>query len=266
MSDVNFENPPIVEVGMAVYFENISFLNNINLSARAFELAKLLNLPNLQQTLYADSRIESEIQKSGQSLNFSQGIQKTGIRILARDGTSYVDIQDNRFASTWIKQQECNYPRFESLKEQFFERLKNFCIGVPSLGVITPKFTQAGIQYVNLIDDDDTRAHTLLNLVDLSSFQNHEAIHFYTRQRLTAKPEVGRLYLALDTVMNFENSLTGQLEQKRKLKFALTFRGEPKEDGTVGVANFIDRGHESIVNTFAMSLSKEGIAAFGGKA
>ena len=265
MSIVDFKTPPVVEAGIAVYFESVPFLNNINLTARAFELVSAFGfkMPNLEQTLYIEMRDETEVPKSVQNFSFSQGVQKTGIRITSSDGTSRLDIQDNRFGYTWVQQNDCDYPRYEELKNTFVEKFNIFCNGVPTLGVISPKITQAGIQYVNLLDDDNGNAYELLNLIDLESFRNHEAIHFYTRQRLTEKEEIGRLYLAFDTVTNFENTKSGDLEQKRKLKFALTFRGKPKENGIDGLANFIDRGRESIVNTFSMSLSEKGRAEFG---
>ena len=263
MANKDYDFPPVIEVSMAVYFKELPFLNNINLAARAFELREKFGMTRIDQTLYVDTRPEGEARPPLNQFNIHQGVQKVGVLMSSSDGTRRVSFQDNRFYYSWNKESDSEYPRYESIKKDFFELYDIFCNAVPALGIINADIVQAGIGYINLIPDDDAKGYQNLNLVSLDKFREHEELHLHTRQRLTHSEEVGRLYLTLDTLFHFEgNPESGLLEEKRKLKYGLVFRGKPSSQKISETEAFFNRGRKAIIDTFSQSLSDIGRQTF----
>ena len=125
------------------------------------------------------------------------------------------------------------------------------------MGNLSLDIVQSGIQYINQIDDNDSKAHKKFNFINLNQFEGHEGISFGTSQRLDGHEETGRLTLEAQTGYSF-NAIEDNFEQRRMLRTILTFRGQPKSFDDSGLASFLDRGHDAIVSTFTQSLSEVG--------
>ncbi len=239
---------------MAVHFEPVMGLNTIGLIERCLAMKGMLGEFDLQETPYSPTHLESVGRKlPTQHFKISDGVPELGCRLTSIEKTESIHIQNNRFSVTWVRQADGQYPRYDTLKPAFFEKLNIFTEG-EGLSKLNLVINQCGIQYVNQVADDDSSGFSMFNFIDLGHFNQHEGLSFSTTQRLEERGEVGRLYMEANTVFSFEADEKGQVNEKRLLQMKLTFRGAPKDN----VGTFLDRGHEAIVLTFAQSLSESG--------
>ncbi len=243
---------------MVVHFEPVMSLNTIDLIERCLALKTMFGEFDLQETPYSPTHLESVGRKlPSQHFKIGSGLPELGCRLTSSEKTESIHIQNNRFSVTWTRQADGKYPRYDTLKPAFFEKLKLFTEGA-GLSELNLDITQCGIQYVNQVADDTFTGFSMFNFINLRHFDQHEGLNFSTTQRLEDQHEVGRLYMEANTVFSFEANDEGQVKEKRLLQMKLTFRGAPKE--SVGV--FLDRGHEAIVSTFSQSLSEGGRGLF----
>ena len=243
---------------MAAHFDRIPIFDTVNMVLRAQALANSIDGMSIKQAAYQHTQLEEETHRiADQTLTFQQGNPRIGLLLESTNRLIKISIQDNRFHLAWTKQSGVPYPRYENVKKFFFESFDTFCKSIPGT-TLSPIINQVGIQYVNIVDDDDRSAHENFNFADLSQIRQHEGWMFKSSQRLTEKKEVGRLHFDAITVFNFEQDAAGRVEEKRKLKFMLTFRGRPTITSVEGMSLFLDRGREAIVTTFSESLTKQG--------
>jgi len=257
-----YSNAPVHQVSMAIHFEENSALNSLGLVSRCQNLCEIYGGYRLEEIPFKSILLETERRtQPAQHFEISHGLPKIGCKLFSPDKSIQIEVQNNRFAVAWVRQGG-EYPRYAKLKPAFIKRFLNF-VESSAKEPLLLKITQCGIQYVNHIDDNDLLAHRCFNFINFDSFSNHEGLNFSTTQRLEHKEEIGRLYLEGQTTFSFVVGADGRVKENRVLKCTLTFRGKPKSLNVTGVPDFLDRGHEAIVDTFSSSLSDKGQEKFG---
>ena len=148
-----YSNAPVQEVTMAVHFEPIAMLNTINLVGRCYDLASQLDNYSIEEAPRQEVRLESEQYRPQiSSFKIHAGASEIGCALLSQDKSESIQIQNNRFAVTWVRQDNASYPRYDSLKPAFFERLELFRSSIFNMKDVSLNIVQSGIQYVNQVD------------------------------------------------------------------------------------------------------------------
>jgi len=259
-----YSDAPVHQVTMAVNFVELNAFDTIGLISRCLEFCDFLGDFRLEQSPYVIVQEETEeFRAQMQKFSISHGPPTIGCKLLSKDNATQIEIQNNRFAVLWVKQ-EGEYPRYKELKPAFLKKFEAF-FNLDSNNEISPQLTQCGIQYMNHVDDSDLSAYQNFNFIDFDKFKNHEGLNFSTTQRLDETEEVGRLHMECQTIFRFTSNNDGEFDENRALRFTLTFKGKPQTLTSTGVGKFLDRGHDSIVHTFSSSLSEKGQILFGEK-
>jgi uncharacterized protein (TIGR04255 family) len=181
-------------------------------------------------------------------------------------GTELVQVQQDRFAYNWRKEEsDKEYPRYESVFKNFqreYEKFVDFISG-SQLGDVIPN--QCDITYVNpLMLNENINIHQHLErLITLFSKEYSEA---EDDDLLLGEPEnvqmainylmtdangapFGRLHVTIDPV-------THSVDQRKAYLLKLTARGFPLGKGEQGIYNFMDAGREWIVRSFRLLTTK----------
>ena len=174
--------------------------------------------------------------------------------------TELVQIQADRFLHNWRREKKASYPRYEPIRERFFQELadvESFFEG-EKIGAIEPN--QCEVTYVNhisLADDSDpwTQLHRIFEI-----WGSFDAIRPARGAQLPA-PEDARFSLRFIISDPDSGEPLGRLhidgqpiiagEAGRAIRLNMTARGCPKTPTYQGVADFLDTGRDAIVRGFA---------------
>ncbi len=260
----NFQDPPVVEVALAVQFEPLAGLCAPQLGA-LWQSKFRSQFPRVEEHAPLAPMMErfDDAGAAGGSVRIEISSQPS-LRcwFVQQDNRELIQIQKDRFAHNWRKTGvDDEYPRYEKhLRPTFEKELNKFAsfVRTNELGELSPN--QCEITYVNVLEGGRgwERHGQLARVLSLYSGKFSEAY----------LPEPEMLRVSGSFVMpGTDDAPGGRLHFLvepgfRKpdavpiFRLNLVARGAPLGDGTTGVLDFMDMGREWIVRGFAALTTK----------
>jgi len=260
----DFQNPPVVEVALAVQFEPLTALRTPHLgllwSIWRDRFGKTEEHPPLDPVMERFGT--PALLGGGPGIRIASAPPVPRCWFLNESGTELIQVQQDRFVHNWRKTGVSDtYPRYEAIRTRFMKELAEFCRFVKDekLGELTP--TQCEVTYVNHMRAKlgwENQGQVNRVLAVWSGMHSDEFLGEPEDVRLavrhvmrddTQKP-VGRLHISLQP---------GYLREDDEpiLVLTLTARGAPEGQGIDAVCRFIDRGRTWIVSGFASVTTAE---------
>jgi len=161
------------------------------------------------------------------------------------------------------------YPRYESLREEYHDKLTRFSEFVEQIGHGDIGVSQAEISYVNeLFIANETRPDVLAGRVPSfdgpdSNVRPNEPSSVATTQHFTYRTADGvgyaRLHILTEPIV---------IDSEERIRLTLVYRGEPVENHKgdtpeARVMRFFDEGHDLIVRAFAANTTAAAQEAWG---
>ena len=252
-----FDNPPVVEVALAVQFEPIERLGAGEMGLYWAEHRD--RLPHTEQHIELDSVTERfEPQPRGSVLRITSSDRPPPPRmwLLNNARTELIQIQRNKFIHNWRKVpgHDVGYPRYQQIRDTFKQELKSFkkFLKGEKLGGITPN--QCEVTYVNHIAagegwETHADADKVMTVWSgehsdpfLSRVEDAEMGFRYVMKDKHGRP-VGRLNVKLQPVHSSKDA-------RPIFVLTLTARGQPTGATEVSVMKALDLGHEWVVRGF----------------
>jgi len=250
----DFDNPPVVEVALAVQFQPLMEFRSLE-SGALWDLFRPEFPRGLEQPpLPAAFETFGTRPASQQSLSMEMSPGPMPLRywFLNNDDTQLIQFQRDRFAHNWRKVAGAgDYPRFEAIRERFaheFELVRKF-LADRRIGEVAPN--QCEVTYVNHVSAEGSDSlHGMLADIftvwrDEPRLGHPEDGGFGIRYVLKSEDgaPLGRLIVQADP---------GYIDDKAIIRFTLTARGQPKRPCIDDALHFLDFGRERIVRAFAL--------------
>jgi uncharacterized protein (TIGR04255 family) len=259
----DFERPPLHEVVLGIYFEELGTLTGTRIGSFWERIRG--RYPKAHETNPVPHQTEDFGPPKRRQIEFEfDQITKIRTWLLTESEEMFVQFQRDFVGLNWRDLHESGaYPRYEKLKEEYREVHKNFdsFVTTESLGKLN--VDQVEVTYVNLIMPAEG--------VWSSHEQADSVFRFVSRPPQFAEIPGQLEWLKLGAAFQLVNSVgepIGRLRVNADPQFhvkrltplyrlTLTARGRPLGDGLAGVLAFMDTGRESIVRAFAALTTPE---------
>lgn len=259
----DFERPPVVEVVLSVQFEELAGFGTPQVGLLWQRYRE--QFPVTEQHPPLSTTLEVFGVKGVPEVALSVELVPTApprCWFLNDTRTELIQVQANRFIHNWRKVgTEDQYPRFEHVRACFQRELGEFQAFVQDeqLGHWTPN--QCEVTYVNqIVAGEGWTEHGEIGNV-LTVFQAKYSDTFLGLPenakldlRFILKGEggepIGRLHIS--AVPGYRRSDSAPV-----IRLTLTARGRPSGDGVEGVLEFLNKGRETIVESFASITTPE---------
>ena len=262
-----FRKPPVVEVALSVITDPTPGFTaaHIGLLWTAGDLRS--RFPKTSDHPPVDAPVEQENEpqvQQGPRLEF-QPLENFKLRswFLNETETQLLQIQQDRISRNWRRAGTSEeYPSYDNIRGPFQDdlRLISEFFAANGLGVVRPK--QAEVTYVNhIVPGEVWKHHGELHRVFVNwknppdnFLPKPEDATFVSRYVIRLHGNfVGRLHVSLQPAM--VRASDGKSTQV--FVFTLTARGKPLGKGIEGALEFLQLGHDWIVNAFADLTTEE---------
>ena len=250
---VDFDDPPVAEVAMAVQFD--SDVTDATITLRDYWPKIQARYPNVEQQppLPPMSEDFGPSRQPSISVEFLNKPPAPRYWFLTENQAELIQVQPDRFAFNWRKEPpEAPYPRYEHLRSEFIAAYAAFLDTVQAGGRnLRPNWCE--ITYINPIPppaEDTARADLSSILKRVSpdtprSLPNIEDTTLSERYLLYRGDEpMGRFHISATPAVR-----TGDLTPVYVLN--LVARGLAESADLTGIVSFMDKGRELIVKSFA---------------
>lgn len=253
----DFENPPLVEVALSVQFSELRAYRTVHAGILWQKFRK--GYPKVSEHPPLNPAFEAFGSKSPAEPRFElrqlPGPPIPRLWFVNADDSELIQFQADRFVHNWRKTGSAGgYPRYESLRDRFFEELDEVNRFLQSEGIGKIEPNQCEVTYVNAIrleDGTDIRARPEIAL------RNWSAVELDASDPFAALPEMENATFSVRYVMQANGEPIGRLHVSAQpadgqpaLRFDLTARGAPSEPSFAAVANFLDQGRDAVVRGF----------------
>jgi uncharacterized protein (TIGR04255 family) len=254
----DFENPPLVEVVLSVQFSELRAYRTVHagiLWAQKFREAfpKVSEHPPLNPVFEAFGPKSPAAPRL--ELKQLAALPIPRLWFVNADDTELIQFQADRFIHNWRKTGSAGvYPRYESLRERFFEELREVDGFLQSEGIGKIEPNQCEITYVNVIRLEggaDIRVRPEVALRNWSAVAPGDDDPFATL------PQMENATVSIRYVMQSGGEPIGRLHVSAQpasgqpaLRVDLTARGAPSEPTFAAVASFLDQSREAVVRGF----------------
>lgn len=271
----DFENPPVVEVALAVQFERMAGFRYVHQGLLWQRFAD--TFPHVEDHAALEQLVETFGVPEGRRLavQLISGNVAPAVRswLLNETRTELLQIQPDKLVHNWRKigpgvDEASQYPRYEHIRQQFGDELKIFCAFVEDfdLGDFAPN--QCEITYINhIVAGDGWDHHNQIG--NISSFlkedrrtisglemENLKVDSRYIIRDAEQNP-IGRLHISLQPAFR-------KVDEKPMFILTLVARGKPDESSSEGVMRFLDHGRSLIVHGF-VDVTTSGMHAVWGR-
>jgi uncharacterized protein (TIGR04255 family) len=254
LEDLDYPNPPVVEVALSVQFDRLSALDAARIGlywstvrGRFPHAEQHPPLPPVAETFGVPESLARALR-----IELTEAVPTPRFWLLSEDGSQLVQIQDDRFSHNWRKNVD-PYPHFELVRGVFIEELKAFGAFLTSerIGQMVPN--QCEVTYINhiAVPDGSNQADLRQLLTPWSNDYNSppsarpEDAFLHLRYTIPGESEVqlGRLHIDVQPAF--------QQDGARPIwVLSLTARGRPITADVDGVIAFLNLGREHILKTF----------------
>lgn len=261
-----FRYPPIGEVVLACYFEEIT-----NLSGPMVGKLWTEKFPELKKVQEVNP-VADQVEQFGDAIRapmISLSLDNTPRSrtwLVSEDDQTVVQIQRSYFAQNWRNHHDrsIDYPRYDSVKNKFKDSFVKFgeFVEENELGTLSP--FQCEVAYINYIDTssgvwntlgDADKIFTVLNKPFVNTVMPYKFENVNWNSSAVIELDgvaCGRLHIRIEP----RNSSKGE----PIYRFSLTARGAPigsKGSDLEKMFDFFDLGHKWIVRSFAELTTKE---------
>jgi uncharacterized protein (TIGR04255 family) len=258
--DIEFSNPPLVEVVLGVQFDDLP-ISSVHIG-QLWDLYKT-SFPAPRDVPPLAPSIETFQQSSlneQPGLILSNGTLLPRVWFLNDDQSELIQIQQDRFLRNWkLTHSSIDYPRFPKLKERFRHDVTLFTNFLESNSIPPVAVNQCELTYVNQIrfakgtvynDGLASSLNFFANLTSLPSFCEPETIEFVNRYKIidSSKSLRGRLYVSGQPMLP---------PDPVGLRLTFTARGAPTESSLQSAINLLDHFHEVVVSAFTSLTTTE---------
>lgn len=254
LEELDYPNPPVVEVALSVQFDRLLGLDAPMLGAYwsrvrdRFPFAE--QHPPLQMVQEAFGPPDATARAL--RIELSESVQTPRFWLLNSDRSQLLQIQDDRFAHNWRKN-VTPYPHYEMVRAAFVEELLRFSAFIETEDLGQLAANQCEVTYINhvMVPDGASQADLgeLLTMwsqpstVDVPGSAEDCFLHLRYKFATASGESIGRVHV--DVQPAFEQ------EQLRPLwVLSLTARGRPLGQGIDGIVDFLNLGRGHVLKTF----------------
>ncbi len=265
----DFQDPPVVEVALAIQFEPLEALRSVHFGLLWAAYKDRFPFVEDQPPLVRFFETFGGPPPSAHRvrLQLMEKPDMPRVWFLNEPKTQLVQFQADRFARNWRKLDTDEvYPRFEGIRDSFMSELEHLAkfADQNELGAIKPDWCE--VTYINHIESvpNENLCRDTFKALKLWSSQPPPASGLLA--------EDGRLdvrYIMVDEeekpIGRLTVSATSSQSQDERPMIALTLtaRGKPHGESLMGVADFLNRGRATIVHAFAALTTNEMHARWG---
>lgn len=256
-----FEKPPVVEVVLSLQFSELRKYRSLHAGLlwsryRDSGFKEYSEHPPLERRFEIFGP-EEEIRQPSLKLVPADEVRPFRIWFIKEEGGELIQLQADRFVHNWRKTGESqNYPRYERIKERFFEEIKELQAFFDEEGIGQIQPNQCEVTYVNLISFDGDvwtnpeAALKVLSDVRLNPDDSNARLPTLEDAQYSArfvladdkKEPIGRLIVSAQPAISTDGN--------RMLRLELTARGAPFRPDLDGASQFFDFGREAVVRGF----------------
>lgn len=259
----DFEDPPVVEVALAVQFEPLAKLRTPQIGLLWNQFRE--RFPKIEEHQPLNPVVEQFGLKGPPTSRVRvEMVQRPTVPrcwFVNESGTELIQVQQDRFAHNWRKTGQGEaYPRYEQVRKTFKDELRVFqdFLALEAVGELLPN--QAEVTYVNhIIADGGWQHHGQLANVfalfagtccegSLPDLEEARVSGSYVIPGAQGEP-LGRLRFSVDPVYVREDDRPAFL-------LKLVARGRPNDEGVDGILDFLDVGRKWVVRAFAAVTTK----------
>lgn len=259
----DFDDPPVVEVALSVQFTPLAQFRTVHVGGLWERFRNRFKTFREQPPIEPVFETFGAQRASGQiTLELRSGPPIPRLWFINEDETQLVQFQNDRFIHNWRKVGDAvNYPRYESIKEEFIGEigeLSNF-LQEQSVGEIVPN--QCEITYINHIRsgrNEDLREdlgrvlRVVSPMTSLSAgplaFEDARMSMRFVISSDENKP-IGRLIVNAEPARDRDGTPI--------IVLTLIARGNPVEPTLEKAFDFLDLGRDKIVRGFALLTTDE---------
>lgn len=268
----HFDRPPVHQVVIGVVFEPLLQLRASHVGLLWSDINRGDKYPIVEEFDSIRSYVEDFHDGEEESLDdveFSVAGADAGRRVVlsSADLSQQISIQRDLLQISWRRVDGATYPRFEAPMELFGEVYSQFQKFLDSrkIGRLRPR--QAEVSYLNVIplhrQEVQAQAESLVNFKLITGDNVPPSDHFHTFQRHTLKTNGepwGRLYVAFDSegYRRVSTDIGGDFSEGQ-LSFSVQGLAKDREE----VFDVIERGHRTIVDSFAATITSFGEMFWG---
>ncbi len=241
----DFRDPPLSEVVLGVQFSPATGYSQI----RAGEVWALFKsaFPEIEEqpALPPSFEVFGLPQAAQMNLGFITGPSHDRFWFLAPSREELIQFQSDRLLHNWRKMGDASnyYPRFERMIESFRTELRTLESYFASLSRQSLAINQCEVTYVNNIQWDDGPVDVWLKFLHFDGGSSDDFMASFRRVLPGAEGQPsGRLIC---------EAATAFVSSKRIIRLTLSVRGAPAGPDVPLALEFLERGHEMIVRTFA---------------
>lgn len=263
-SKIEYTEPPVVETVISVQYSPIENFTSAHVGwfwknyldehwSNVTELEVIAD----QFEKFGDDR--SWMLERG--INFVEGATPNRFHIHRDDNERLIQIQQTRFIYNW-KKGENDYPSFDILLPEFFEKLDKYKEFVQESSSSELEINQWEVIYVNHLlmgkeweSPNDWRDIFSDNIFPLLDSADHEIDNIRGSWSFVIGENLGRNHITLSRVR------LGSEEGAEALRFQFTARGPIS--GEVDLEGGLRIGHDSIVESFSAMTSKKAHEIWG---
>ncbi len=250
----DYKFPPLNEVVLGVQFSQIEGYHQI-LAGEVWNLYRG-HYPKVEEQPALAPVFETFGGRAGPLLQFGfmAGANHDRFWFVAPDKAELIQFQADRLLHNWRKTDEGDnpYPHFEQMIEKFTAELKTLQDYFLSLSKQRLQINQCEVSYINQINLSDSRdLSEWLRFLTFPDICKPDDISFTTRRALNDKDGKpwGRLFIEGGSGINRFGGPT--------LQVTLTVRGAPFTGDIDSAVQFIGKGREVIVTTFAEIMTDD---------
>ena len=252
----DFENPPLSEVVVGIQFEPPPQYNSVY-AGQVWDIfktdfPKVVEQPGLmpQFELFSGGMQGSQMQ-----FGFGGSFMNNRLWFVSQDDSHLLQFQNDRLLLNWRKNPVgAPYPRFAVLSNSFGGYVEKLQASFSKIFNFDLRINQAEISYVNIISVEEmSESGKWLKVGNDSKLKIESFNTTFTEVLMDefSRP-CGRFY-----------SVCQSDQLGKNIHFSLTCRGKPNGEDIDAGKNFLNFGHEYIVNKFTELTTKEAHSIWG---
>jgi len=264
----SFDQPPVTEVGLSIQFASIPGFRSVHIGLLWQHFRQIY--PKVSEQAPVGPVFETFGSGAPSTPQFQ--IETLMVPPMARfwfestDGVRLLQVQQDRLIHNWRKINNEPYPRYEPIRERFFNDVGETSgfLEREGLGPIQPN--QCEVVYTNVVtlpDGTDPHSH-LERITPLWRGWEHEAelaplenvsMRFRYLMRSDEVP-VGRVYVEFQPVRMIADAAPA-------IKIDITARGKPRESNIESAFQLLDVARRAVVRTFDRVTTQEMHSVWG---
>lgn len=254
----DFERPPVVEVALAAYFQPLVGLRSTHLN----ELRELWSedYPAVEELPESPPIPADVVGPQRPEIKFQIGNMPTPRYLFtSSDGRQLIQVQRDRIVHNWRQLEVWDeYPRYANLLPAFERALDQFSTYVDASGIGTVRPMKAEVLYLNLVEEQERVLAPWSG--DFTDSFLSEPKYVASEMRFvivdSEARERGILYVQAAPALH-------QPTGEPRFILQLMARGDAVPSSRSGVVDFLNLGHDWVVNGFVSATKSEMHKAWG---